>query len=97
MGSSTMDQKILLLFLTLEEDTTKRFNAIRGKKAALSKVRLRSSGVVLFLRPNRLSARNTMAMKLSSTTLAKITKLRVQLSRRISEPSIRQNCARTGS
>ena len=81
MGSSTMDLKILLLFLTLEEEDTptKRFNTIRGKKAAtLSKVRLRSSGVILFMRPSshRLTPRNTMAMKLSSTLTHKITKLR---------------------
>ena len=41
-------------------------------------------------------ASSTMATKLSSTR-TKTTQLRFQSSRRISEPSIRQNCARTGS
>ena len=92
-----MDQKIHLLFLTLQEDTTKRYNTIRCKKPTLSKVRLRSLGENSFLRRNLLNPRNTMAMKLSSTLLPKTTKQRVQWSRRIFEPSIRQNCARTGS
>ena len=90
-------QKILLLFLILQVHTTKQFNAMRCKKATFSKVRLRTSGVILCLRPNLLTARNTMVMKLSSTLAAKNTKLLDQWSRRISEPSIRQNCARTGS
>lgn len=97
VSSTTGHQKILLLFLTLQEDTSNRTNAIRCKKATLSKVRLRSSGAIFCLRPNLLTARNTMAMKLSSTLVAKTTKLQAQLSRRISEPSIRQNYARTGS
>ena len=52
MRSSTMDQKMLLLFLTLQEDTTKRYNTIRCKKPTLSKVRLRSWGEFSFPRHN---------------------------------------------
>ena len=44
--SSTMDQKILLQLLALQEVNTRRLNAIRSKKATHSKVRLRNSGAI---------------------------------------------------